>query len=257
MNLALNKKVFLVTGASRGIGKSIATRFLEEGATVVLLARGTECLETAINELKGLFPASTVLGFAVDCCDEQALERVKPLLIESVDHLDGIVLNVGSGISVNDAIPSASQWDLVWQCNFESAIKTLRVFLPHLNEGDNRSITFISSICGLEITGAPIDYSTAKSALIAFSQNLAHKLAPNIRVNSIAPGNILFEGGRWDNKIKENPTLEKAILERVPLGRFGSPKEVADAVLFLSSDLATFITGQVIRVDGGQVARVL
>ena len=129
MNLALSKKVFLIAGASRGIGKTIAIRFLEEGAIVILLARSAESLEATVKELERQFPRSSIFGYAVDCCDELALEQLKPQILKNVNHLDGIVLNVGSGISVNDAIPSATQWDSVWQCNFESAIKPLRIFL--------------------------------------------------------------------------------------------------------------------------------
>ena len=101
--------------------------------------------------------------------------------------------------------------------------------------------------------GAPTDYSVAKSALISFSKNLARKVAPQIRVNVVAPGNIYYPGGTWDLKISENESKVKQMIENeVPLKRFGKPEEVADAVAFLSSERASFITGTTLIIDGGQ-----
>jgi len=119
------------------------------------------------------------------------------------------------------------------------------------------SIIFISSICGVEALGAPTDYSVAKAALNAFSKNLAKKVGPDVRVNSVAPGNIYFEGGTWEKKIKENKSMVDVMLENeVPLRRLGKPEEVADAVKFLCSERASFITGATLVVDGGQTRSI-
>ena len=124
-------------------------------------------------------------------------------------------------------------------------------------ENSNGSLLFISSIAGLEAFGAPTDYSTAKAAIMALSKNLASKLAPNVRVNVIAPGNIYFEGGSWDEKIiKDKTRIDKIIKSEVPMKRFGFPEEVAASVVFLSSEKAKFITGTTLVIDGGQTVRI-
>ena len=117
---------------------------------------------------------------------------------------------------------------------------------------------FISSIAGMEAFGAPTDYSTAKTAIIALAKNLARKLAPIVRVNVIAPGNVYFEGGSWDEKInRDKKRVDEIISITVPMNRFASPEEIADSAVFLSSPRASFITGSVLRVDGGQVNSLL
>jgi len=118
-------------------------------------------------------------------------------------------------------------------------------------------LLFISSIAGIEAFGAPTDYSTAKTAVIALAKNMARKLAKEVRVNVLAPGNVLFPGGSWDEKIKDDPSeVEKIIESTVPMNRFGMPEEIADAAVFLCSERAGFITGSVLVVDGGQTVRV-
>ena len=112
---------------------------------------------------------------------------------------------------------------------------------------------FVSSIAGLEYIGAPVSYSVSKSALISFSKNLSKKLAPEIRVNVVVPGNIFFKNGTWDKKIKANPDfVENLLKNNVPLKRFGTPEEVAELVYFINSEKASFITGSCIVIDGGQ-----
>ena len=112
-----------------------------------------------------------------------------------------MVLNIGDGKSNNKVITSKSHWEKVWDVNFNSSLYPIRQFLPLMKK--NSSIIFISSIAGVKTIGAPTDYSVAKASIIALAQNLALKLAPNIRVNCVAPGNILFKGGSWENKIKK------------------------------------------------------
>jgi len=151
-----------------------------------------------------------------------------------------------------DKILTKFDWDLSWDTNFISALNSTRVFEEHIKKC-NGSITFISSIAGIEYLGAPISYSTAKAALNAFAKALSFKLSPNVRVNVVAPGNILIENGVWDKKIKNNPEIvNNMINEKVPLKRFGLPKEISDFVLFISSRRASFITGSCFVIDGGQ-----
>ena len=126
-----------------------------------------------------------------------------------------------------------------------------------LGKKSRGSIIFISSICGVEALGAPTDYSVAKAALNAFSKNLAKKVGPEVRVNTVVPGNIYFEGGTWAEKIKSSKAKVDEMLEtEVPLIRLGKPEEVADAVTFLCSERASFITGATLVVDGGQTRSI-
>ena len=252
MNLGLNNKRFLITGASRGIGKAIAFRFIKEGARLVITARGKETLGTASEELAAEFSGGEVIDFSGDSTSPSEMEALKSKIMKVWGGLDGVVANVGDGRSVSDPIPEADQWEKVWKANFKSALITSRVFLPMLKES-NGCLLYISSITGVEAIGAPVDYSTAKSALNAFSKNLSRKAAPNVRVNVIAPGNVYFPGGSWDDTMKtDEKIVKKMIKNTVPLQRFGKPEEIADAAAFLCSEKASFITGSILRVDGGQ-----
>jgi 3-oxoacyl-[acyl-carrier protein] reductase len=119
-------------------------------------------------------------------------------------------------------------------------------------------LLLISSIAGMQVVGAPTDYSTAKAAVIALAKNMASKLAQEVRINILAPGNVYFAGGSWDEKSKKEPdVVEKFIQSTVPMNRFGSPEEIADAAVFLCSERAKFITGSVLTVDGGQTVGVI
>jgi 3-oxoacyl-[acyl-carrier protein] reductase len=252
MNLNLKNKRFLVTGSSRGIGKAIAFRLLEEGAQVAITARGKEDLNTTAEQLKTKFGEKNILYLSADCTSKSDLDIIKINITKVWDGLDGVVSNVGDGRSVSDSIPETNQWNKIWKVNFVSALLTSRIFLPLL-EKSKGCLLFISSITGLEAIGAPVDYSTAKAALNAFAKNLSRKAAPSVRVNVIAPGNVYFPGGSWDEKIaKDEKSVREMIKNTVPMQRFGKPEEIANAAAFLCSDKANFITGSVLKVDGGQ-----
>ena len=191
-----------------------------------------------------------------DCTDLSSLEKLADIIEGEWQGLDILVSNVGDGRSLPDALPDAMQWEGVWNVNFDSGLNTARAFLPML-ERSNGVLLFVSSIAGLEAFGAPVDYSTAKAALIALSKNMARKLAGNVRVNVLAPGNVYFSGGSWDEKIQNDPVRVSNIIgATVPMERFGTPAEMADAAAFLCSRRASFITGAVLVVDGGQTVGV-
>jgi 3-oxoacyl-[acyl-carrier protein] reductase len=166
--------------------------------------------------------------------------------------LDIVVCNVGSGASVPPGEETAPEWKRVFEINLWSATNVIEVCLPQLEEG--ASIICMSSICGREALGAPTAYSAAKAALDAMVKNLARPLGRRgIRINAVAPGNIVFEGGMWDKKRNERPDDVATLLEReVPLKRFGRPEEIADVVAFLASPRSSFITGSIVVADGGQ-----
>ena len=251
MNLHLKDKNFLITGSSRGIGKAIAEGFLKERANVGLVARTSATLKQTVESLT-LKHESNLDYWKADLRDVHEVEHLAIKVSQQWKSLNGLVVNVGSGKSLPDPITDSKQWDFVWDTNFKTALNTVRCFLPFI-EKSKGSIIFISSICGVESLGAPTDYSVAKSALISLSKNLARKVGPNTRVNTVAPGNIYFEGGTWDEKIKSSKAKVHEMLKtEVPLQRFGSPNEITDAVVFLSSERASFVTGATLVVDGGQ-----
>ena len=256
MNLELNSKRVLITGSSKGIGFSIADHFLEEGANVILVARELANLKSAEKKLVKKYGENRVWSKSCDCTKSESLIELHDSIKDKFGGVDIVIANVGDGRGTSDSIPKDDQWKHMWSINFESALLTARTFLSML-ESSKGVLLFISSITALEAFGAPVDYATAKSAIIALSKNLSRKVANNVRVNVIAPGNINFPGSSWDEKIKLDATkVEDIIRSTVPMKRFGTPDEIADAALFICSERAKFITGSVLVVDGGQTVGI-
>jgi len=256
MNLGLDGKRCIVTGASQGIGEAIAEHFLEENADVLIVSRGSEQLFKTEQRLQSRFGLSRVQALTCDCIDINALESLKDKVEQHWGGVDIVVANIGDGRSVPDPLPDAMQWKKTWDNNFESALFTARTFLTLLQESKG-CLLFVSSITAMEAIGAPVDYSTAKTAVAALAKNMARKLAREVRVNVLAPGNVNFPGGSWDEKIKKDrKRVEQIIEDTVPMNRFGTPDEMADAAVFLCSDRAKFITGSIMVVDGGQTVGV-
>lgn len=257
MHLELEGKRILIAGGSRGIGLAIAEAFLREGARVMLIARSPEPLKRAADRLVSEHGSDRVLAFPADCTNANAW----PYIIEKIRSmwggLDAAVANVGDGRGLHDALPDPEHFAITWRMNFSAAEHTARAAMPLLQSGSG-SLLFISSIAGLEAIGAPTDYSVAKTAILALSKQLSRKLAPTVRVNCLAPGNVCFPGGSWDAKIKAEPERIRSLINAtVPLRRFAQPMEIADAAVFLCSSRASFITGACLVVDGGQTVGVL
>ena len=257
MNLNLDNKKVLITGASTGIGLTVAESFLQEGVKTCLVSRGSKALFENEKKLQDIYGLENSFACKCDCTNIESLNSLKNRVKDKWGSLDIIIVNVGDGRSVPDALPDDEQWQKTWNSNFESALQTARTFLPML-EKSKGCLLFISSIAGLEAFGAPTDYSTAKTAIIALAKNMARKLAPDVRVNVIAPGNVYFEGGSWDEKIKQDKKrVDEIIKSTVPMNRFATPQEIADSALFLCSDRASFITGTALVIDGGQTVGVM
>ena len=250
MNLGLKNRHIVIVGGTRGIGLAILKGFILEGAVVHVISRNCNTfIEDQFSEIINL----KLFFYQADALIIDDLNYISEIILNrSNNKIDVLVSNVGSGVGVLDAIPDEFNWNQSWDINFKSALNSVRVFSKNICDRDG-SIVFISSIAGKEYIGAPISYSTAKAALNSFSKSLSHKLGPGIRVNSIAPGNILFEGGSWEIKIKNDPEKIRNILEeKVPAKRFGSPEEVANFVIFLTSNKSSFITGSNFVIDGSQ-----
>jgi 3-oxoacyl-[acyl-carrier protein] reductase len=253
MNLKLVDRVVFVAGGSRGIGKAIARSFWAEGARVAIGARNEESLRAAASDIAG--PESTrLVTVACDVTRLDDVERAREIIDARWSHPDVVVASVGNGIGPRGWQIDDDAWNSSLESNLRGSVRVGRVFAPGMVRRGNGCFTFIGSIVGVESMSAPVQYSASKAALASYVKNFARELGPHgVRANLVAPGNILFEGGSWDRRRAAEPVLVEQMLKTdVPLGRFGNTQEVADIVLFLSSDRASFVTGACWVADGGQ-----
>ena len=255
MKLGLKGKRVLVTGSSKGIGYAIAERFLLERAKVYITSRSKLNLLKSSEKIAALGLENNANFVKTDFRKSSSVDNLKKILMKNEKGLDILIVNIGDGSGSKRELIEEKYWNQSWDINFKTAINAVQKFLPLLNKSKG-TILFISSIAGKETIGAPIAYATAKSALSTFSKNLS-RINNNIRVNTIAPGNIYFEGGSWDKKIKKNKRkILDNIYKTVPAKRFGKPSEIASAAIFLCSDEAKFINGSTLVIDGGQTVSV-
>lgn len=246
----LHGQTALVTGSTRGIGLAIAQDLHLQGCKVALNGRSDDDLTAAAQ----LFPADNIVTIQGDISDPKSCHTVMQKAKEAFGTIDIVVCNVGSGSSVPPGQESYDEWQRVFGINLWSATNTVEAVRAVLDNAC-KSIVCVSSICGIEtIPGAPVTYSTAKAALNAYIKGISRPLgAAGVRINAVAPGNILFDGSVWDRKLKENAQTVHDMLDKdVPLNQLGTPQDVAHLVTWLSSDEAKFITGTVVVVDGGQ-----
>jgi 3-oxoacyl-[acyl-carrier protein] reductase len=252
VDLHLMDKVGIVTGSSRGIGKAIAKGLAAEGCRVTLCARETETLEPVAAELRA--SGATVCTVIADVGRPEDPGRVVETTLRAFGRLDILVNNVGGARTAGPFLETAdSAWQTAVDLNVIAAVRFSRLVVPEMQKGGGGVIINISSIWGRE-TGGTATYNAVKAAEISLAKSMARELAPlNIRVNSVAPGSILFPGGSWDRRLRADPDGITAFMKReIPSGRFGKPEEVADVVVFLCSDRASWVTGACLNVDGGQ-----
>lgn len=248
MDLQLYNKVALVTGSSKGIGKAIALTLFEEGCKIVLNGRNQTLLKKtsqSINNSKFI---------VADVTKPNECKKLIRTIIRLYGRLDILVCNVGDGKSAPPGKETLTEWKKMFEINLLSATNIIEASQDELSITKG-SIVCISSISGLNVIGAPIPYSVMKSALTTYVKNASRPLGEkNIRINAIAPGNIMFKGSVWEKKKIENPSLIKKILkDEVSLHRFGKAHEVAELTAFLLSSKSSFITGSVCVIDGGQI----
>jgi 3-oxoacyl-[acyl-carrier protein] reductase len=250
MDLQLQRKHFLVTGATRGIGRAIAGAFAAEGADVSICARDAGAVAEAVTALRGA--GVRAFGRALDVADADALARFVTDAHAEMGRLDGLVASaspMASGRGVED-------FDAAYRVDLMHTRAAVEAALPLLDKGG--AITAISSISGIEDYGFDgVSYGTMKAALFFYVKSLARHVAPRgIRANVVSPGTILFPGGYWDKVRQEDPTGFQDNLAFNPMGRMGTPEEIADVVVFLSSPKAGFVSGANVVVDGTATMRV-
>jgi len=253
MDLNLKGKTAIVTGGSRGIGSYIAKTLAAEGCRLAICARGEEQLAATAAELEA--GGAEVLALPLDVTEAEAASSFVAATVERFGAVDILVNNVGGNKRGAFADLTDADWESVLELNFKAHQRFSRAAIPAMRAAGGGVILFIASIFGREAGGAGLSiYNTTKSALISMAKIMALELAgEGIRVVSLAPGSIRFPGGSWDTRCIEDPEgMAKFIEANLPIGRFGSAEEVADAAAFLVSERASLITGACINVDGGQ-----
>jgi 3-oxoacyl-[acyl-carrier protein] reductase len=255
MDLGLTGRAALVTGASRGIGRGIAMELAREGCRVALCARGKEALETAAAEVRQL--GVQAIAIAADVTTAAGVQEAVEATLAAFGAVDILVNNVGGSTGSSFLETSEADWQRAIDLNLLPAVRASRLVVPSMRARGRGAIVNIVSIYGREWGGSYVQrptYIAAKAAEIGMSKALAMELAPlGIRVNAVAPGSIIFPGGGWDRRTREDPDGIAAFLRAdLPLGRFGRPEEVGRVVAFLASDAASLVLGACLNVDGGQ-----
>jgi len=253
MELGLDRRVAFIAGSSRGIGLAIAQAFLREGARVVVTGRDSDSLAAAATMLGAEASADRVLAVQADLTNESETRRALGTTLETFEGIDVVVANVGSGEARGGWELARNDWESVLNLNLLGGVQLATAALPHL-VARRGNLVMISSIAGVEAIGAPIPYGAAKAALGSAVKSWSRLVGPDgVRVNAVVPGNVLFPGGTWERKLSEKPQFyADYIRSEVPLQRFAKPEEIADAVVFLASERASFITGAAMVIDGGQ-----
>lgn len=251
MNLGIKNKRALITGAGRGIGKSIAENLAREGVKLILVSRSKNSLTETYQELGGKKNGHQMI--AADLTKEKTPEKLVNNILRKIGPIDIIINNLGDSLDIKDPFCSLSDWRKLWRINMEVAIEINNLVLPKMMKQKWGRIVHISSIAALENQG-PVPYCSIKAALTAYSRSMGRIVAPyGIIMTSVLPGAVFTKGGYWDVTSKIKPEhVKKYLEERMAIKRFGIPDEIGSVVTFLCSQQASFCVGSTIPVDGGQ-----
>lgn len=253
MDLQLSEQVAVITGSSRGLGFASAHALAAEGCRVVISARGADALKAAVATLTTVAPADHVLAVRADVSTPEGAETLTKTALDKFGRVDILVNNVGKAGGGDIVSTQDSDWHAALDQTLFPAIRMSRLVVPHMRRQGGGVVLMIASIWGRE-SGGRMTYNAVKAAEISLAKAMAQQLARDrIRVNSVAPGSISFEGGSWWKRQQEDPKgMAEFVRQEIPMGRFGSAEEVGALVAFLASPRASWITGACITVDGGQ-----
>jgi 3-oxoacyl-[acyl-carrier protein] reductase len=256
MDLQLTDRVAFIAGSSRGIGRAIAVSLLREGCRVCITGRGREALGATSQELCTKF-GDRVLAIPGDFTEKSAIEAAFRTVNQAWGGPDILVANLGSGSGKPGWDQEEDEWKRLFNLNLFGSVRLAQAVIPYMKPHGG-SILFLASIVAVEATAAPLPYSTAKAALVNYSKNLSRAVAADsIRVNCLAPGNVLFSGGSWERHLNNRrEEVEHYISTEVPQKRFGTPEEIAGFAAYLVSPLSGFATGGCYIMDGGQTRRI-
>jgi 3-oxoacyl-[acyl-carrier protein] reductase len=253
VNLDLDGKVAIVTGSSRGLGLASAAALVQEGCRVTICARGETRLTEATAELRRIGGRDRILAVPGDLSLPDVMERLVERTVETFGGLDILVNNMGLARGGTIVDTSDAEWQEAFDQTLFPAVRASRLAVPHMRQRGGGAIVMIASIWGRE-SGGRMTYNAVKAAEISLGKSLAQQLAcDSIRVNSVAPGSILFPGGSWDKRQREDPAgITDFIARELPFGRFGRPEEIGTVVAFLASPRASWVSGASVPVDGCQ-----
>ncbi|MDR5659923.1 3-oxoacyl-[acyl-carrier-protein] reductase [Serpentinicella sp. ANB-PHB4] len=245
--MRLQGKVAFITGSTRGLGRAIAERYAEEGATVVINDRSAESVDAVVAELKEKFP--NVAGFAMDVTDRKGVEDTFNKIVEQFGTIDILVNNAGITADAQLYKMTEEQWDNVMNVNLKGVFYCSQEALKVMREKQYGKIINISSVVGLYGNFGQVNYAATKFGVIGMTKSMAKEVGrKNINVNAVAPGFIATE---MTAKMPEKVLTMMA--DKAPLGKIGEPVDIANACLYLASDESKFVTGTTLSVDGGVV----
>ena len=252
MDLGLNSKRVIITGSGRGIGMGIVKRLVAEGTKVGIVARTDDEVKSLLRDIGGeeLGHAGVCMDLTPDGAPANLLKRLKT---KGFWPIDIIVHNLGGTLDVKDPFCSIREWRRLYRFNFEIAVELNLLLVPKMQERNWGRVVHISSISAMENHG-PVTYCAMKAALTAYTRSFGGVVAPDgVVVSAVLPGAVFTEGGYWDSTMKTNAKhVRKFLEERQRIGRFGRLEEIGNYVAFLCSELASFNTGSIVPVDGGQ-----